>query len=59
MDSKRTAYTNEINFDSVKADYLRVIFKSGGVLKNGIECFKETPGDLKQADIAIDEIEVY
>ncbi len=58
-DDRRTAYTDQVNFDVVGTSYLRLVFQNGGTLKNGVDCRRDTPGDLIQADIAIDEIEVY
>ena len=39
--------------------YIKVTLKSGGTARNGIDCRKDSPGDIIPSDLYVDEIEVY
>lgn len=55
----RQAFTDLVHIEPVEALYVRLTFKSGGTLRNGIDCRKDTPGDIIPSDIYLDEIEIY
>ena len=58
-DKGRKAYTDSISFDPVEATYVKVKIQNGGTLRNGIDCRKDTPEDIIQANMYLDEIEIY
>ena len=58
-DKGRKAYTDSISFDPVEATYVKVKIQNGGTLRNGIDCRKDTPEDIIQANLYLDEIEIY
>lgn len=55
----RKAFTDAVTFDPVEAASVRLILKSGGTLRNGIDCRKDSPADIIPSDIYLDEVEVY
>ena len=55
----RKAFTDTFNFVPVEATHLRLTFKSGGKLKNGIDFEKSKGPETVTADLYMDEIEVY
>lgn len=55
----RKAFTDTVEFVPTETRYVKVILKSGGTLRNGIDCRKDTPDDLIPSDMYVDEIEVY
>lgn len=55
----RKMFTDEVTFNPVEATYVKLTFKSGGVIRNGIDCRKDLPGDILPSDIYLDEIEIY
>ncbi len=55
----RKAYTDEVTFTPTEALYVKLTFHNGGTLRNGIDCRRDTPGEILQADLCIDEIEIY
>lgn len=55
----RKAYTDSLTFDLTEATFVKVKVKNGGTLRNGIDYRKDTPGDIIQADLYLDEIEIY
>lgn len=55
----RKAFTDSLTFVPVQATFLKVTFQNGGTLRNGIDCRRDTPGEIIQADLFLDEIEVY
>ena len=55
----RKAFTDSITFSPIQATYVRLTLRNGGVIRNGIDCRRDTPGEIIQADLYIDEIEVY
>lgn len=55
----RRAYTDVVSFDAVEATFVMLIFKSGGTLRNGIDCRKDLPGDIVSSNLYLDEIEIY
>lgn len=54
----RKAFTDTVKFNPTEARYVKVILKSGGTLKNGIVCRKDTPDEVIPSDIYVDEIEI-
>lgn len=55
----RKAYTDSLTFEPTEATFVKVKIKNGGTLRNGIDCRKDTPEELIQADLYLDEIEIY
>lgn len=55
----RKAFTDTLKFNPTEARYVKVILKSGGTLRNGIDCRKDSPEEIIPSDIYVDEIEVY
>ena len=55
----RKAFTDSITFSPIQATYVRLTLRNGGVIRNGIDCRRDTPEEIIQADLYIDEIEVY
>lgn len=55
----RKAFTDTVEFAPAEARYVKVILKSGGTLRNGIDCRKDTPEDIIPSDIYVDEIEIH
>jgi hexosaminidase len=55
----RKAFTDTVAFEPVEATFVKLRFKSGGLLRNGIDCRKDTSEDLIPSDIYLDEIEIY
>lgn len=55
----RKAYTDSLSFTPTEAAYVKVIIRNGGILRNGIDCKIDAPVDSVQADLYIDEIEIY
>ncbi|KAA6323923.1 Beta-hexosaminidase, partial [termite gut metagenome] len=55
------AYTDSITFNSVEAVYVKVKFKTGGVLRNGTDCLMKNraQGELIASNMYLDEVEVY
>ena len=58
-DKGRAVFTDTLNFDKVEAMYFKIRFKSGGPLRNGIDCRKEGNSEFIQSNIFLDEIEIY
>ena len=58
-DKGKKAYTDSLTFSPTEATFLRLTLHNGGTLRNGIDCRKDTPEDIIQADLYLDEIEVY
>lgn len=54
----RKAFTDTVKFNPTEARYVKVILKSGGTLKNGIVCRKDTPDEVIPSDMYVDEIEI-
>lgn len=55
----RKAFTDVVTFEPVEATFVKLKLKSGGTLRNGIDCRKDTPGDIVHSDMYVDEIEIY
>ena len=55
----RKAYTDVVTFEPIEALYVRMVFANGGTLHNGIDCRRDTPGEILQADLCMDGIEIY
>ena len=55
----RKMFTDLVAFSPTQAKAVKVIIKNGGLLRNGIDCRKEGTKDTFQADLYLDEIEVY
>lgn len=55
----RKMFTDVLEFTPAEARYIKVTLKSGGTLRNGIDCRKDSPGDIIPSDLYVDEIEVY
>ena len=55
----RKAFTDTVMFTPTETRYVKVILKSGGTLKNGIVCRKDTPDEIIPSDMYVDEIEIY
>ncbi|MDR3118227.1 MAG: family 20 glycosylhydrolase [Mediterranea sp.] len=55
----RKAFTDTIAFEPVEATWVKLRLKSGGLLRNGIDCRKDSPQDLIPSDMYLDEIEIY
>lgn len=55
----REMYTNTIECTPTEGSYIKVILKSGGTLRNGIDCRKDSPEEVIPSDLYVDEIEVY
>ena len=55
----RKAFTDTFNFVPIEATHLRLTFKNGGKLRNGIDFEKSKGPELVTADLYMDEIEVY
>lgn len=55
----RKAYTDSLSFQPTEAQFVKVKIQNGGTLRNGIDCRKDTPGEIIHADLYIDEIEIY
>lgn len=55
----RKMFTDLVAFSPTQAKVVKVIIKNGGLLRNGIDCRKEGTKDTFQADLYLDEIEVY
>lgn len=55
----RKMFTDTITFTPVKANSVRMVISNGGTLRNGIDYMKDNHQDVIQADVYLDEIEVY
>ncbi|MDR0658454.1 MAG: family 20 glycosylhydrolase [Mediterranea sp.] len=55
----RKAFTDTVAFEPVEATCVKLRFKSGGVLRNGIDCRKDTPEEFIPSDMYLDEVEIY
>ena len=55
----RKAYTDSLSFSPTEAGYVKVTIRNGGTLRNGIDFKTDSPKKLLQADLYIDEIEIY
>ena len=55
----RKAYTDTVTFAPTEALYVKLVFQNGGTLRNGIDCRRDTPEDIIQADLFMDNIEIY
>lgn len=55
----RKMFTDLVAFTPTQAKAVKVIIKNGGLLRNGIDCRKEGTKDTFQADLYLDEVEVY
>lgn len=55
----RKMFTDTLNCKPSKARYIRITIKSGGTLRNGIDCRKNIPESIIPSDLYVDEIEVY
>ena len=58
-DHGRKMFTDVLECTPTEARYIKVTLKSGGTLRNGIDCRKDSPGDIIPSDLYVDEIEVY
>lgn len=58
-DKRRKTYNSVLRFTPVDARYLRLTVKHGGMIRNGVDCRKDTPQDLIPANLYIDEVEAY
>lgn len=54
----RKAFTDTVKFNPTETRYVKVILKSGGTLKNGVVCRKDTPDEMIPSDMYVDEIEI-
>lgn len=55
----RKAYTDAVTFNAVEATYVRLILKSGGELRNGIDCRRYSINSTVSSNLYLDEIEIY
>lgn len=55
----RKMFTDEVTFTPTEVTSLKMIIKNGGTLRNGIDCRKEGDKEVFQANLYLDEIEVY
>lgn len=55
----RKAFTDSVKFNPTEARYVKVILKSGGTLRNGIVCRKDSKEENIPSDMYVDEIEIY
>ena len=55
----RKMFTDTLECTPTEARYIKVTLKSGGTLRNGIDCRKDSPEDIIPSDLYVDEIEVY
>lgn len=55
----RKMFTDTLTFATVQAKFIKVIVKNGGTLRNGIDFVKEGTKENVEADLYLDEIEVY
>ena len=55
----RMAFSDAVSFNPTEALYVKLTFQNGGTLRNGIDCPRDTPGEILQANICLDEIEIY
>lgn len=55
----RKAFTDTVKFNPTETRYVKVTLKSGGTLRNGIVCRKDSPEDVIPSDMYVDEIEIY
>lgn len=55
----RKMFTDVVAFEPVEATFVRLKLKSGGTLRNGIDCRKDASEDVIPSDLYVDEIEVY
>ena len=55
----RKMFTDVLEFTPTEARYIKVTLKSGGTLRNGIDCRKDSSRDIIPSDLYVDEIEVY
>ena len=55
----RKAYTDEVTFAPTNALYVKMTFQNGGTLKNGIDYRRDTSDEIIQADLSMDNIEIY
>jgi hexosaminidase len=54
------AYTDSLEFNPVEALYVKAKFKSGGMLRNGVDClYKAKEQEVIPSNIYLDEVEVY
>lgn len=55
----RKAYTDSVSFEPIETSFIKLRIKNGGMLRNGIDFRKEEGPEKIQADLWLDEIEVY
>lgn len=55
----RKIFTDTLNFNPTETRYVKVILKSGGTIRNGIDCRKDTPDATIPSDLYVDEIEIH
>lgn len=55
----RKTFTDTVECTPTEAQYIKVILKSGGTLRNGIDCRKDTPGEIIPSSLCVDEVELY
>lgn len=55
----RKAFTDEVTFNPVEATYVKLKLKSGGMLRNGIDCRKDSQADIIPSNMYVDEVEIY
>ncbi|WP_321332769.1 glycoside hydrolase family 20 protein [uncultured Bacteroides sp.] len=55
----RKAYTNSLTFEPTSIRYIKLTIKNGGMLRNGIDCRKDSQEEAVPGDLFLDEIEVY
>lgn len=55
----RKMFTDTVECTPTEARYIKITLKSGGTLRNGIDCRKDSPDEVIVSDLYVDEIEVY
>lgn len=55
----RQAFTDIVKFEPIEATYVKLTLQSGGTLRNGIDCRKDSPEEVIPSDLYLDEIEIY
>jgi hexosaminidase len=55
----RKAFTDTVAFEPVETTYVKLRLKSGGLLRNGIDCRKDSPEEFVSSSLYLDEIEIY
>jgi hexosaminidase len=55
----RRMYTDTLQCTPTEARFVKLVLQSGGTLRNGIDCRKDSPADVIPSDMYVDEVEVY